>query len=125
MPSTTWSAANGMIRHWDSSGRRDRFYGPSATLAPAATHKCCSSLTSARSRGAPQEHDPEKWIPVVGKRSCSTNKLERDDDSKKSHLAPEHDPEKWIPVFGKRSCSTNKLERDDDSKKSHLAPMTG
>jgi hypothetical protein len=33
------------------------------------------------------EHDPEKWIPVFGKRSCSTNKLERDDDSKKSHLA--------------------------------------
>jgi hypothetical protein len=31
------------------------------------------------------EHDPEKWIPVFGKRSCSTNKLERDDDSKKSH----------------------------------------
>src|SRR5436190_15937604 len=87
MPSTTWSAANGMIRHWDSSGRRDRFYGPSATLAPAATHKCCSSLTSARPRGAPREHDPEKWIPVFGKRSCSTNKLERDDDSKKSHLA--------------------------------------
>jgi hypothetical protein len=42
-----------------------------------------------------REHDPEKacpgldpgWIPVSGKRSCSTNKLERDDDSKKSHLA--------------------------------------
>src|SRR5262249_28934119 len=41
------------------------------------------------------EHDPEKWIPVFGKAcprarpegSCSTNKLERDDDSKKSHLA--------------------------------------
>jgi hypothetical protein len=33
------------------------------------------------------EHDPEKWIPVFGKRSCSTNKLERDDDSKKSHHA--------------------------------------
>src|SRR5262249_54355468 len=28
------------------------------------------------------EHDPEKWIPVFGKRSCSTNKLERDGDSK-------------------------------------------
>src|SRR5256885_6736356 len=33
------------------------------------------------------EHDPEKWIPVFGKRSCSANKLERDDDSKKSHPA--------------------------------------
>jgi alpha-1,2-mannosyltransferase len=27
------------------------------------------------------EHDPEKWIPVFGKGSCSTNKLERDDGS--------------------------------------------
>src|ERR1700738_2538877 len=31
------------------------------------------------------EHDPEKWEPVFGKRSCSNNNLERDDDSKKSH----------------------------------------
>src|SRR5262249_45058664 len=31
--------------------------------------------------------DPEKWVPVFGKRSCSTKKLERDDDSKKSHPA--------------------------------------
>jgi hypothetical protein len=57
---------------------------------------------------APLEHDPEKWVPVSRlreavalfvilamlrrakagpKRSCSNNKLERDDDSKKSHLA--------------------------------------
>jgi hypothetical protein len=33
------------------------------------------------------EHDPEKWIPVFGRRSCSTNKLERDHDSKKRHPA--------------------------------------
>src|SRR5262249_56476155 len=33
------------------------------------------------------EHDPEKWVPVCGKRSCSKKKLERDDDSKKSHHA--------------------------------------
>jgi pyruvate, orthophosphate dikinase len=33
------------------------------------------------------EHDPEKGIPVFGKRSCSDNKLERDDDSKRSHHA--------------------------------------
>src|SRR5262249_13184901 len=41
------------------------------------------------------EHDPEKacpgldpgWVPVFGERSCSTNKLKRDDDSKKSHPA--------------------------------------
>src|SRR6266700_2947591 len=54
-------------------------------------------------------------------RKSSSRRIERDDDSKKSHLAPEHDPEKWIPVFGRRSCSTNKLERDDDSKKGHHA----
>jgi hypothetical protein len=33
------------------------------------------------------KHDPEKWTPVFGKRSCFNNKLERDDDSKKSHPA--------------------------------------
>jgi hypothetical protein len=29
------------------------------------------------------EHDPEKWGPVFGKRSCSNKELERDDDSRK------------------------------------------
>jgi hypothetical protein len=38
------------------------------------------------------EHDPEKWVPVFGKGSCSNSK---------------HDPEKWVPVFGKRSCSNS------------------
>jgi len=33
------------------------------------------------------EHDPEKWEPVFGKRSCSNKELERDDDSKKHHPA--------------------------------------
>src|SRR5262249_26538847 len=33
------------------------------------------------------EHDPEKWVSVFGKRSCSTKRLERDDDSSKSHPA--------------------------------------
>src|SRR5262249_842247 len=37
--------------------------------------------------GRALEHDPEKWVPVFGKRSCSKKKLERDDDSKKSHHA--------------------------------------
>jgi len=45
-----------------------------------------------------REHDPEKacpgldpgWEPVFGKRSCSSNKLEQDDDSKKSHPALAH-----------------------------------
>jgi heavy metal translocating P-type ATPase len=33
------------------------------------------------------EHDPEKWVPVFGKRSCYNNNPKRDDDSKKSHPA--------------------------------------
>jgi Flp pilus assembly pilin Flp len=33
------------------------------------------------------KHDPEKWVPVFGKRSCSSKKLKRDDDSKKSRRA--------------------------------------
>ena len=33
------------------------------------------------------EHDPEKWTPVFGRRSCSNKKPKRDDDSKKSHPA--------------------------------------
>jgi hypothetical protein len=41
------------------------------------------------------EHDPEKWIPVFprdkreafARRSCSNEKTERDDDSKKNHHA--------------------------------------
>src|SRR5262249_24125830 len=34
------------------------------------------------------EHDPEKWEPVFGKDHAATSKMERDDDSKKNHLAP-------------------------------------
>ena len=30
------------------------------------------------------EHDPEKWEPVFGKRSCSNKKLEPDSDSTKN-----------------------------------------
>jgi hypothetical protein len=33
------------------------------------------------------EHDPEKWEPVFGKRSCSNEKPERDADLKKNHPA--------------------------------------
>jgi hypothetical protein len=33
------------------------------------------------------EHDPEKWMPVFGKRSSSNKEVERDGDSKKSHPA--------------------------------------
>jgi GntR family transcriptional regulator/MocR family aminotransferase len=47
-------------------------------------------------RGWRLEHDPEKWEPVFGQRSCSKKESE-------------HDPEKWGPVFGERSCSSKDL----------------
>jgi hypothetical protein len=31
------------------------------------------------------KHDPEKWIPVFRKRSCSDKGIKREDESKKSH----------------------------------------
>src|SRR5215207_10368631 len=33
------------------------------------------------------KHDPEKWLPVFRKRSCSNKEIERDDDSTRSHRA--------------------------------------
>src|SRR6516164_3244557 len=33
------------------------------------------------------EHVPQKWAPVLRKRTCSNKKPERDDDSKKNHPA--------------------------------------
>src|SRR5256885_110605 len=39
--------------------------------------------TKPPSRVMAPEHDPEKWPPVFGKRSCSSKTLKRDDDSKK------------------------------------------
>jgi hypothetical protein len=47
------------------------------------------------------QHDSEKWVPVFGKRSCSNNKLERDDDSKKSHPA----------LAGAKACGKSKCDR--------------
>jgi hypothetical protein len=44
-------------------------------------YECCDRVTV-------QEHDPEKWEPVFGTRSCSNKELERDDDSKKNHPVP-------------------------------------
>jgi hypothetical protein len=40
------------------------------------------------------EHVPQKWEPVLRKRTCSNKEVEQDDDSKKSHpaLAVEHEP---------------------------------
>src|SRR5262249_5614891 len=53
-------------------------------LAPGTAQRRLADALGAR------EHDPEKWIPVFGERSCSNNnKVERDDDSKKSHPARE------------------------------------
>ena len=37
------------------------------------------------------EHVPQKWEPVLRKRTCSNKELERDDDSKKSQPALERD----------------------------------
>src|SRR5467141_4548912 len=52
------------------------------------------------SRTGDLEHDPEKWVPVFprdkreafARRSCSNKKIERDDDSKKSHPALDRPP---------------------------------
>src|SRR5262249_13455103 len=51
------------------------------------TGNICRSCAFTCLAGPPLEHDPEKWIPVFGKDHAPTNKLERDGDSKKSHLA--------------------------------------
>jgi hypothetical protein len=61
------------------------------------------------------EHDPEKWVPVFRKRSCSNKKIERDDDSKKSHLALERFPAKWIPVRVKKTRQNKKESLRSDS----------
>src|SRR5262249_9892948 len=64
---------------------------PNACVAQRMSARILSGMTLVRLQSqAPMttlEHDPEKWKPVFGKRSCSNNKLERDDDSKKSHPA--------------------------------------
>jgi hypothetical protein len=39
------------------------------------------------------EHDPEKWAPVFRKDHAQRKKIERDDDSKKSHPAPRRQKE--------------------------------
>src|SRR5437588_11208493 len=56
------------------------------------------------------KHDPEKWVPVFRKRSCSDKSIERDDDSKKSHPAL---ASKQIPARGKRRGAVL-AERLDD-----------
>jgi len=34
------------------------------------------------------KHDPEKWVPFFGKRSCAGNEAEQEDDSRINHSAP-------------------------------------
>src|SRR6516165_7334439 len=57
----------------------------------------------------PPEHDPEKWEPVFGKRSCSNKELKRDDDSKKNHPAltcNDRGPLRFGALFGWSLLST-------------------
>src|SRR5262245_57317561 len=58
------------------------------------------------------EHDPEKWAPVFGKRSCSSNELERDDDSKKSH-----------PALGDRAAGAFRSGREVVGRPHQGAPL--
>src|SRR5215831_3405896 len=50
------------------------------------------------------EHDPEKWEPVFGKRSCSNKELERDDDSKRHHPALREGGRSPFSVIPALSC---------------------
>src|SRR5258708_2870904 len=76
--------------------------GPGRTAAMQKSRhssKCCrltrNHLCEAGEIHENLEHDPEKWVPVFprdkreafARRSCSNKKIERDDDSKKSHPA--------------------------------------
>ena len=56
-------------------------------------------MSGARRQAAEQaalEHDPEKWVPVFRKRSCSNKKIERDDFSSKRHPALGHPQKRMI-----------------------------
>src|SRR5271169_277173 len=75
---------------------------PAAARRPDRRHSAAGSLQRPRllSRGRTGgpclyslrlgrllEHDPKKWIPVLGKDHARNNNLERDDDSRRNHLA--------------------------------------
>src|SRR6266446_2785409 len=92
MPSAiSWSAAsqnsNNSAASQPASKRQPEITLPSSLSQPSSygCDKCPHHL----------EHDPEKWIPVFprdkreafARRSCAYKKVERDDDSKKSHHA--------------------------------------
>src|SRR6516225_8958724 len=85
------------------------------TLREACPRSCLATL----------EHDPEKWEPVFGKRSCSNKELERDDDSKKNHPAlvllrhkctAAHAPHYWS---GAAWASRQSLDKSDQQSSSH------
>src|SRR5262249_38779357 len=65
------------------------------STCPAMTRRAFSISAMVTRNGKLLEHDPEKWVPVFGKAcprarpegSCSNDRVERDGDSKKSHLA--------------------------------------
>src|SRR5436853_2007713 len=56
-------------------------------MAPSATSAADKSFTGDGAVVSYLEHDPEKVGTGFPKRSCSNKKIERDDDSKKSHHA--------------------------------------
>src|SRR5262249_45650446 len=74
--------------HWTAARLTDKLICP---------RNCTEEFGESEAVTRALEHDPEKWTPVFGKAcprarpegSCFTNKLERDDVSKKSHLARE------------------------------------
>jgi hypothetical protein len=55
------------------------------------------------------EHDAEKWAPVFRKDHAQTKKVERDDDSKKSHLALVEQNVLW-PMSASRPNWVEKIE---------------
>src|SRR5882757_9508613 len=81
--------------------------------------------------GRALEHDPEKWIPVFprdkreafARRSCSNKKIERDDDSKKSHPALAKILQAWErlqqPDAGGGYRAGEKADAGDDHQHAH------
>jgi hypothetical protein len=61
-----------------AAGKQFVVHSPTAAASPPMRN-------SARRTAWPLEHDPEKWVPVFRKDHAQTKKIERDDDSKKSH----------------------------------------
>jgi len=91
------------------------FSGPVLPREPA------QAPLSSRRPEARAAHDPEKWIPVFGKRSRATNKLERDADSKKRHLAlDDREPRRTRPTrdAGQKAPRARARPPQDDGMRS-------